>query len=327
MTVGSATLLLFLFRKKHHFSLLHLCRESSTDEYLAVSSLAVGGRIYISNIAIRRIGCNNAVRLTENDSGGYRHCLFQVCIRDYGFIEVRTRIQSNHTRLYHIRITADYQRIKFQFHRETQRTIIKDFLRAITVWIDDRVALHQSSRTATQRRTYGITVHSITVIDMIGNGSLQFRSRFRICFSQFSYLGTLFLIEFFSVHTFKNWLCGIVLRKKVIAKATFTSCLQCRTISTVTAQVILPCNVVQTFGIIFAAGNYVERFRSARLDSISGCTIRFHRNRENNLLIIRHLIRNLLSVYVKHHNLRCIGQLQLGNDIAHRHFNHLSRTL
>ena len=39
MTVGSATLLLFLFRKKHHFSLLHLCRESSTDEYLAVSSL------------------------------------------------------------------------------------------------------------------------------------------------------------------------------------------------------------------------------------------------------------------------------------------------
>ena len=27
--------------------------------------------------------------------------------------------------------------------------------------------------------------------------------------------------------------------------------------------------------------------------------------------------------YVKHHNLRCIGQLQLGNDIAHRHFNHL----
>lgn len=55
--------------------------------------LRSAGRIYISNIAIRRIGCNNAVRLTENDSGGYRHCLFHVCIRDYGFIEVRTRIQ------------------------------------------------------------------------------------------------------------------------------------------------------------------------------------------------------------------------------------------
>ena len=162
---------------------------------------------------------------------------------------------------------------------------------------------------------------------MIGNGSLQFRSRCRICFSQFSYLGTLFLIEFFSVHTFKNWLCGIVLRKEVIAKATFTTLLQGRAIGTVSAQVILPCNVVQTFGIIFAAGNYVERFRSARLDSISGCTIRFHRNRENNLLIIRHLIRNLLSVYVKHHNLCRIRQFQFSDHIAHRHFNHLSRTL
>ncbi len=159
---------------------------------------------------------------------------------------------------------------------------------------------------------------------MVRDSFLQFGGSFRICLFQFSYLGTLFLVQFFSVHTFKNRLRGVVLRKKVIAEASFASCLQGRTIRTESAKIILPGNIVQTFGIIFTASNDIERSRCARLNSVNSRSVRLYRSGENNLFVIRHLIRHLLTVNIKHYNLRCICQLQFGNNVAHRHFNHLS---
>ena len=165
------------------------------------------------------------------------------------------------------------------------------------------------------------------MVDVVRDSVLQFGSCFRICFLQFSYLGTLFLIEFFSVHTFKNWLCGIVLRKEVVTEATFSPLLQSGAIGTVSAQVIFPRHVVQALGIITSAGNHIIRIGSTGLNRISSRTVCFHRSRENNLLVIRHLIRHLLTVFAKYYNLGRISQFQFGYNVTHRNFHHFIRAL
>ena len=161
------------------------------------------------------------------------------------------------------------------------------------------------------------------MIDMVRDGILQFGSGFRICLFQFGYLGTLFRIKLFSIQRFQNRLRSIILRKKIIAKTTFSTSLQSRTISTESAKIILPGYVVQTFGVVFTASNDIKRCRCARLNGISNHTVSPYRNGEDHLLIIRHLIRHLLTVDVKHHNLCRIRQFQFSDHIAHRHFNHL----
>ena len=165
------------------------------------------------------------------------------------------------------------------------------------------------------------------MVNVIRDGILQFGSRFRVCLFQFGNSGTLFLIQFFSVKTFKNRFRSVILRKEVVAETTFTTLLQGRAIGTVSAQVILPCHVVQTFGIIAAAGNYIIRVGSTGLDSISGCAICFHRSRENHFLVIRHLIRYLLAIFTKHYDLSRISQLQLGCNVTHRNLNHFTCAL
>ncbi len=159
---------------------------------------------------------------------------------------------------------------------------------------------------------------------MVRDSFLQFGGSFRICLFQFSYLGTLFRIQFFRIERFQNRFCCVVLREKVVAETTLSACLQGRTIRTKSAKIILPGNVVQTFGIIFTASNDIERSRCARLNSVNSRSVRLYRSGENNLFVIRHLVRYLLTVNIKHYNLRCVCQLQFGNNVAHRHFNHLS---
>ena len=159
---------------------------------------------------------------------------------------------------------------------------------------------------------------------MVRDSVLQFGSCFRICLFQFSYLGTLFRIQFFRIERFQNRFRCVVLREKIVAKTTLSTSLQGRTIRTESAKIILPGNIVQTFGIIFTASNDIERCRCTRLNSVNSRSVRFYRSGENNLFVIRHLIRHLLTVNIKHYNLCCICQFQLGNNIAHRHFNHLS---
>ena len=158
---------------------------------------------------------------------------------------------------------------------------------------------------------------------MVRDGILQFGSGFRVCLFQFGYLSTLFRIELFSIQRFQNRLRSVILRKKIVAETTFSTSLQSRTISTESAKIILPGNVVQTFGVIFTASNDIKRRRCARLNGISNRTVCPYRNGEDHLLIIRHLIRHLLTVDVKHHNLCRIRQFQFSDHIAHRHFNHL----
>ena len=240
---------------------------------------------------------------------------------------MRTGIQRNQTCFHHRSIPFHSQRIELQLHGEAQRTVVQHLLRLVAPRIDNGIIHHQCRHSSSQCWTYCIAVHAITVVYMIGECAYQLIGCLRVCLAQFINLLPGVCIQFLGIHVFQYRCSSASLRKQVVAETAFTPCLQCRTVGTEAYQVVLPGHVVQTFGIIAAAGNYIIRVGSTGLDSISGCTIRFHRNRENNLLIIRHLIRNLLSVYVKHHNLRCIGQFQLGNDIAHRHFNHLSRTL
>ena len=50
--------------------------------------------------------------------------------------------------------------------------------------------------------------------------TLQFGGSFRICLFQFSYLGTLFRIQFFRIERFQNRFCCVVLREKIVAETT-----------------------------------------------------------------------------------------------------------
>ena len=131
-----------------------------------------------------------------------------------------------------------------------------------------------------------------------------------------------FRIKLFSIQRFQNRLRSIILRKKIIAKTTFSTSLQSRTISTESAKIILPGNVVQTFGVAFTASNDIKRCRCARLNGISNRTVSptvTGRPPSHHTSPIRHL----LTVDVKHHNLCRIRQFQFSDHIAHRHFNHL----
>ena len=240
---------------------------------------------------------------------------------------MRTCIQRDQTSFYHIRILFHCQWVIHQLHSKTQGAIVQNFLRSIAIGINNLVINHQGSRTATQCRSHFIAIQPITMIYMIRNRAVKLTRCFRIRLLQLIDLRFSFRIQFACITGLYNRFRCVVFGPYIIAESTFAGSLQSRAISTESNQVILPCHIIHTFGIIASACLRIENSRHTCLNSISGSPVCLYRGRENHFLIISNLIRYLLPVSIEYNNLCRIGQLQFRSNITHGYLHHFTGTL
>ena len=162
---------------------------------------------------------------------------------------------------------------------------------------------------------------------MIRNRTIKFTCCFRICLFQFGYFSFGFRVQLACITSLYHRLCSIVFSPDIITESTLTSCLQSRTVSTESNQIIFPCHVIYTFRIVTSTSLCIKYGRSTGLNSISRCSVSFYGSRENYFLIISNLIGHLLTISIKHNNLSSVSQLQLRRDITHGYLYHFTGTL
>ena len=120
MPVGtSAQLFLLFLREQNRFRLLHQSRKRSTHKDFTVVITGIIRRVHISDVSLCRIRHHSSIGFMQYDADGQRHCLFQIGIRNNRFVQMRTRVQRNHTCFDHAGVSPYHQRMIHQPHSET----------------------------------------------------------------------------------------------------------------------------------------------------------------------------------------------------------------
>ena len=113
---------------------------------------------------------------------------------------------------------------------------------------------------------------------------------------------------------------------RLVTETALTRLLQGRTVGTEGHKIVLPSHVVQTFGILTAAGLHLNGLGLAFLNGIGSLATGSHRGREYHFVVIGNLIGDLRPFGIEYHNLCRVGQLQATGYFVHGHLHHLART-
>ena len=197
--------------------------------------------------------------------------------------------------------------------RKLKRTIIQYLVVLVAVRHNERVGKHNGWCTATQTRTNVIAVESLTVVEMERCGTVHKVYSLLIANTTEESLVDIRL----PCHgiTMVNVKLPGTLKPHVYAIGFLSRTLQSRTIHTISGNVVLPCYVVHTPGILFAKDVWLEVGTVALLHRKLGCTLRSNRHIEEQSAVVCYLVSDGLPVRILHYQAAALLNPKLSPNI------------
>ena len=131
---------------------------------------------------------------------------------------------------------------KVKTNGESQGAVIENFVLRVAIWQDEAAAINQCRSATTECCAYAVCIHSIAMIEVERAVRTQ---EMGFSLSPFFVYGLGFLLALvILVIALVEHKSGRILHPNVDTKRLFTSALQGRTIRTVCATVVFPCQVV-----------------------------------------------------------------------------------
>ena len=135
-------------------------------------------------------------------------------------------------------------------------------------------------------------------------------------------------VEFIRIECLEHRLRSTSLGEEVVAKATLTTGLECRSIGTEAHLVVLPGHVVQALGILTATSNdALLHRRRTRSQGVVGSRGGLHIGCKEQLLVVGQLIRQFVAICISQDQVIGLLQLQLLRDLFHRELHQFPLTV
>ena len=274
------------------FSCLYITlREKCANIDLEVLSLGIVGRVGIEHTVLVNNECLGVLAVNHHATCNVNR-LCESAVAYCHAVVVAALVDAEQTVLHCLVAILQLCLVVCKAHGETQRAIVENLILLVAIWEEEIVALDDCRCAAAECWTNLVAVETIAMVEMIACAHFKSLGCRRVFFLQFGNDGLVNVLnEIALLHHERR----SVLQPHVVAKGTFATALQCRTIAAVGTTVVFPCYVVNTLWIHSSVA-CVNKLLWLALGYGEHCVaIRTHGSLDEHLAVVGKLVGNLLS--------------------------------